>query len=303
MLAELKIHQLRYVLAIVDDGGFHAAARRLHRTQPALSMAIKELEQRLGQRLFEKGATLTPFGEYCVPRFRELMSQHDRLSRDIAAQADVQAGHIDIATVPSVASRVIPRLLTEFIAAYPNIQVSLHDGNSDFVRQLVGNGEVDLGITSLWQDDDALDFTPLMHDAIGVVCREDHRFAERKTLSWQDLQGESFIRNGTSRLLEDTAAAPLLAQSAFFISNMISLTAMLEAGIGITTLPRLAFAEEHRQLRFIPLEVPRVEREIGLLKLARRSLSPAAQAMKGFILERLVNPEVRTDPTCPHTIN
>ena len=75
MLPELKIQPLRYVLAIVDEGGFHAAARRLHRTQPAVSMAVRELEQRLGEPLFEKGskATLTPFGSYCLPRFRELI--------------------------------------------------------------------------------------------------------------------------------------------------------------------------------------------------------------------------------------
>ena len=90
MLPDLKIQPLRYVLAIVDHGGFHAAARQLHRSQPAVSMAVRELEARLGEALFEKGAqaSLTPFGEYCVPRFRELILQHDRLSRDLLAQVE-----------------------------------------------------------------------------------------------------------------------------------------------------------------------------------------------------------------------
>jgi len=64
---------------------------------------------------------------------------------------------------------------------------------------------------------------------------------------------------------------------------MISLTAMLEAGVGITTLPRLAFPQEHQRLRFIPLADPHVERQIGLLRRAGQSLSPAAQAMESFI--------------------
>ena len=68
---------------------------------------------------------------------------------------------------------------------------------------------------------------------------------------------------------------------------MISLTAMLVAGIGVTTLPRLAFAEEYERLRFIPLASPCVEREIGLLRMSRRSLSPAAKAMESFIIEEL----------------
>lgn len=289
MLPELKIQPLRCVLAIVDAGGFHAAARQLHRTQPAVSMAVRELEQRLGEPLFEKGgkATLTPFGSYCLPRFRELINQHDRLSRELVAQVEKQAGHLDMAAVPSVASRLMPRLLGDFIARYPNLRVSLQDGNAEFVGRMVAGGEVELGLTSLWQQDDDLTFTPLLRDAVGVVCRDDHPLADRDALSWEALQGQVLIRNGTSRLLEGTDAGPLLAESAFDISNMISLTAMLVAGIGITTLPRLAFPEEYERLRFISLVDPRVEREMGLLRPRHRSLSPAAQAMDAFIIETL----------------
>lgn len=289
MTPELKIQQMRYVLAIVDEGGFHAAARRLHRTQPALSLAIRDLEQRLGQALFEKGgkALLTPFGDYCLPRFRGLVAEHDRLAQELLQHAEQRRGRVDIATVPSVASRLMPRLLADFVTAYPDLQVSLHDGNADYVQRMVAAREVDLGITSLWQTDDAFAFTPLMHDAMGVVCRDDHPLADRQAVDWQELDGQTLIRNGTSRLLAGTEAESLLAQSAFYISNMISLTAMLEAGIGITTLPRLAFPEEYQRLRFIPLSAPHVEREIGVLKSARHSLSPAAQAMERFILDSL----------------
>ncbi|WP_227369407.1 LysR family transcriptional regulator [Halomonas sp. M20] len=294
MPPELKIQPLRYVLAIIDEGGFNAAARHLHRSQPALSMAIKELEQRLGQSLFEKSgkAQLTPFGLYCLPRFREFIAQHDRLSRELKAQIDKQAGHLDIAAVPSVASRLMPEILGKFIALYPDLKVSLQDGNAEFVRRQVTSGDADLGVGSVWsrqegQMEDELDFTPLLRDRVGVVCRTDHPLAERETLDWQELQRQVVIGNGTSRLLEGTEAAPLLEQNAYFVANMISLTAMLEAGVGVTTLPQLAFPKEHPRLRFIPFADPKVEREIGLLRPRKRSLSPAAQAMEAFIVTKL----------------
>lgn len=289
MLPELKITPLRYVLAVVDQGGFHAAARQVHRTQPALSMAIRELESRLGEALFERGnqATLTPFGAYCVPRFRELITQHDRLSRELVAQVAREAGHLDMAAVPSVASRLMPRLLADFVQRYPGIRVSLHDGNADYVREQVLAGEVDLGLSSLWEGDAALGFTPLMRDALGVVCRDDHPLAGRQAVHWRELMQESLIGNGTSRLLQGTDAAALLEHHTFYISNMISLTAMLVAGLGVTTLPKLAFPEEYERLRFIPLSEPRVEREIGLLQLAGRSLSPGARAMAEFVTQAL----------------
>ncbi|MDL2192735.1 LysR family transcriptional regulator [Cobetia sp. LC6] len=289
MVAELKITPLRYVLAVVDHGGFHAASRYLHRTQPALSMAIRELENRLGEALFEKGAkaTLTPYGSYCVPRFRELINQHDRLSRELQARAAREAGQLDMAVVPSVASRLMPKLLSEFVSRYPGIKVGLHDGNADFVREQVISGQVDIGITSLWGVEEELLFHPLFHDEVGVVCRDDHPFAERQTLTWQALETESLIGNGTSRLLQGTAAESLLEMHALYISNMISLTATLVAGMGITTLPRLAFPQEYERLRFIELAEPRVSREVGLIRRKGASLSPAAQAMESFIIESL----------------
>jgi len=289
MMPDLKIQQLRYVITVVEEGSFHGAARRLHRTQPALSMAVRELEHRLGQNLFERGSKtrLTPFGDYCIPRFRDLVGQHDRMVKDVANHAEGTQGHIHIATVPSVASRIMPALLAEFIGRYPDIKISLHDENAHYVCQMVAHGEVDLGVSSLWQSEEDLEYTHLFEDKIGVVCRQDHPFASLKTLDWRSLQGEKLIRNGTSRLLMSTAAAELVENSAFYISNMISLIAMLEAGAGITTLPRLAFPEHNANLRFIPLHDPEVVRRIGLVKAANRTLAPAAQAMQAFLLEKL----------------
>ena len=290
MLPELKLQPLRCVLAIIDQGGFHAAAKHLHRSQPAVSMAVGELESRLGQALFEKGsgkAQLTPFGQWCEPRFRELVAHHDRLSRGVLAMASHQAGRVDIAAVPSVASRLMPAILASFVVDYPGIEISLHDGNSDLVRRMVIKGEVEIGITSLWQAEEGLDFMPLLHDAVGVVCRDDHPLARRDRLHWRELSGHALIRNGTSRLLEGSPAAGLLAHSTLYVSNMISLTAMLEAGIGLTTLPHLAFQEEHSRLRFIALAEPLLERQIGLLCRSQVSLSPAASAMRHHVRAHL----------------
>lgn len=290
MLPELKLAPMRYVLAILDTGGFHAAAKQLHRSQPAISMAVRDLEERLGQPLFEKSggkAQLTPFGHWCEPRFRELVSHHDRVCLDALAIARQQRGRVDIAAVPSVASRLMPALLAGFLERYPGIDISLQDGHSERVNDMVLKGEVELGITSLWLPDNTLSFEPLLHDDIGVVCRDDHPLAQQPTLHWRALTPYTLIRNGTSRLLEGSPAAELLTHSTLYISNMISLTAMLEAGIGVTTLPRLAFQEEHERLRFIPLAPPHLERRIGLLRRAGQSLSPAADAMYDYLFQQL----------------
>ena len=196
-------------------------------------------------------------------------------------------GRVTLATVPSVASRLMPEFLAAFIAEYPNININLHDENAEFVCRMVANGEVDLGISSVWTQDERLGYTHLFEDNIGVVLHRDHWLAGRESVQWQELKDERFIANGTSRLLKNTAAARLVDHNDFYISNMISLLAMLEAGSGITTLPRLAFPVDNLKLRFVPMSEPKLIRQIGIIKLANRSLSPSAQALESVILKRL----------------
>ena len=77
-----------------------------------------------------------------------------------------------------------------------------------------------------------------------------------------------------------------MKNSQFFVSNMLSLIALLEAGIGISTLPRFAFPQDNKKLIFIPLSNPQVIRDIGMVYLENKSLSPAAQALHDYILEK-----------------
>ncbi|MQG93530.1 LysR family transcriptional regulator [Pseudomonas sp. MN1F] len=287
MLPELKIAQLRYFLLVAEHKSFHAAARQAFRTQPAISLAVRELEQKLGQALIEKGGgrvELTPFGAHCLPLFRGLIEHHDRIAREATLLARHEIGQVSIATVPSVASRMLPGPLARFVAEHPNVQVSIQDGTAERVQQLLAQGQVDFAISSLWLEDEQLDFAPIVNDQVGVVCRADHPLAQAgDALHWSQLQGVPMVRNGTSQLLAGTEAECLLEHSRLFVSNMISLIAMLEEGVGISTLPYLAFPLENDKLAFVPLVEPKVERHIGMLTRKGRSLSPAAAALLAFL--------------------
>ncbi|MNQ78322.1 HTH-type transcriptional regulator GltC [compost metagenome] len=290
MLPDLKIVQLRHFVWVAELQGFHAAAERAHRTQPAISLSIRDLEGKLGQALFEKRNArvtkpeLTPFGVQFLAYAKELIEHHDRVVRDMSLIAQYKSGHLRIASVPSIASRLLPDILTRFIGDATDLHVSLFDDNSEAVLSMVENQQVDFGISSLWEPESDIRFIPIWEDSIGVVCHQDHPLAAEEQLGWQQLRGERLIANGTSRLLAGTRAEELVADSQFYISNMISLLAMIEAGMGITTLPRFAFPAEPGQLRFIPLADPLVTRDIGIVRLANRSLPVAAHALYEFIL-------------------
>ncbi|SEO78725.1 LysR substrate-binding domain-containing protein [Aquisalimonas asiatica] len=287
-MIDLKVSQIRYFLLVAEHGGFHAAAEHAHRTQPAISQAVRELERKLGEPLLEKGGKvqLTPYGEQAMPMLQGLVDHHDRVGEELQRLAHHEVGLLHIATVPSVASRLLPGLLEAFIRDHPGLDVTVQDGSADSVMALVKARQVDFGITSALGPLEEFRVEPVYHDRIGVVFRDDHPLATATgALAWEALRPYKLIRNGTSRLLEHTEAAPLLAGSQLYVSNMISLLALLEAGMGITTLPRLALPPDHPRLRFRPLGRPQVEREISIVRPARRSLSPAAALLERAVLE------------------
>jgi DNA-binding transcriptional LysR family regulator len=292
-LPEFKIAQLRHFVWVSELKGFHSAAEKACRTQPAISLSIRDLENKLGTVLFEKrnaktsNTELTSFGQCFLPKAKELIAHHDNVALDMALMSEHKTGHLRLASVPSIACRVLPELLSKFIADVPELHISFYDDTSEAVLRKVEKQQVDIGIASLSHEHEHIDitFTPIWEDQLGVVCRSDHSLAQASEIHWKELRKQRLIRNGTSRLLEDTEAEPLLSNSQFLISNMLSLIAMLEEGLGITTLPWFAFPKNNNKLRFIPLTSPKVVRHIGIAQLKNKSLSPAAEALANFILK------------------
>jgi DNA-binding transcriptional LysR family regulator len=287
----IKLQQLNHFVMVVEEGGFRAASNRANRSQAALSTSIKELEKILGQPLFESGnkLTLTPFGQICLPKIMQFLNAYSALDNDLRAAAAGQQGRVRIASVPSVAAKLIPSVLAAFCEKYPKVEVSLIDDNAAGVEARLLAGEVDLALgNSSNIEDDTLDFTPLLTDPIGVVCLRDNPIAAHSEgIKWQALLKQPFIRNGTCTLLEPTPARVLSQKALYSIENITSLFSVLELGIGITTLPKLAFPTNETRLIWIPLTDPPLKRQIGIFKLADRTISPQAQSFLDLCIQYL----------------
>jgi DNA-binding transcriptional LysR family regulator len=287
----IKLQQLNHFVMVVEEGGFRAASNRANRSQAALSTPIKELEKILGQPLFESGnkLTLTPFGQICLPKIMQFLNAYSALDNDLRAAAAGQQGRVRIASVPSVAAKLIPSVLAAFCEKYPKVEVSLIDDNAAGVEARLLAGEVDLALgNSSNIEDDTLDFTPLLTDPIGVVCLRDNPIAAHpEGIKWQALLKQPFIRNGTCTLLDPTPARVLSQKALYSIENITSLFSVLELGIGITTLPKLAFPTNETRLVWIPLTDPPIKRQIGIFKLADRTISPQAQSFLDLCIQYL----------------
>lgn len=293
----MKIQQLRHFLFVVEEGGFRAAANRANRTQAALSASIKELEKSLGQLLFETGnnAQLTSFGQTCLPKIEQFLNAYQILEEDLKASALGSKGKIRIASVPSLVTKLLPSVLVEYSKQYPDVEIVLIDDNAIGVANRLLAGEVDLALgncTSINQAD--IDFKPLLSDPIGVVCLKSSELnrlskqsknAEKQGLEWQQLIEQPFIYNGTCRLLENTPAEVLNRNARYTVENITSLFSLLRNDLGVTTLPRLAFPTNEPELVWLPLLEPPLTRQIGIFKLANKTISPAAQAFYELCIE------------------
>ena len=297
----MKLQQLRHFLFVVEEGGFRAAADRANRSQAALSASIKELEKILGQRLFEGGnkATLTPFGETCLPKIEQFMTVYQALEEDLKGAAAGDKGKIRIASVPSLVTKLLPSVLVEYSKKYPDIEIVLIDDNSVGVANRLLAGEIDLALGNCTSIDQAdIDFTLLISDPIGVVCLKINslnqpakplRNQRKKGLKWQQLVTQPFIYNGTCRLLENTPAEVLNRNARYTVENITSLFSLLRNDLGITTLPKLAFPSNEPELVWLDLLEPALDRQIGIFKLANKTVSPPAQAFYELCIEYVQN--------------
>jgi DNA-binding transcriptional LysR family regulator len=285
---DCKQTHLRCFVTVAELGSVSAAAEQLHRTPSAISMTLGNLEAQLGRPLFEAGSKtrLTPFGAYVFETAREQLMQFERSMESIRAYARNDFGRVDIAAVPSFATHHLPGSLADFIGRYPQVELSIRDDSSANINRLVEQGKIDVGIASPAQDSAAVQCRPLLSDPLGVVCSRSHPLAGlQRPLTWNDLRGHRFIANGTCAQIRAAEFQAVLASSDMDVQNTTSLLALVGAGFGVTTLPRMAVPAGRRDVVFKKTAYRGLQRTIGIVTSARRSLTPAAAAFADVLEE------------------
>jgi DNA-binding transcriptional LysR family regulator len=292
------LRQLRAFHAVYQLGKLSAAAERMAVTQSAVSVLIRQMEQGLGVRLFDRTTrSLQP-----TAAAREAAATAERILRDVdslgAGLRDLTAlrrGRVAIAVTPTLGEILLPRVLPRFAAAHPEIRVLVDDCAPDqFVARVLGE-HVDLGIGTPERAAADVDTRTLLRDHLALVCRTDHPLARQASVRWAALAGQPVItvRPGYGiRPLVDAAAARAgvqleVANEVSFLSTAVWMTA---CGQGVSIMPS-AYARHagDRTLAVLPLAAPRVSRDVSLVTKRGRSLSPAAERFIAVLRESLAS--------------
>lgn len=263
----IRLEALRAFVEVADHGNIKDASEKLYRTPSALSMTLKQIEDRLGCPLFEtdRKSNLTDMGRFLYAQAVVLLRDYDRAMERIEAQSKARSGRLRIASVPSVATILLPPFLQVFLHSRPDLDIDLVDTDSTDVRLLVETGQVDLGIAGTGPDLPGLVCEPIFRDPFKLVCRSDSPLSTKGgVLDWQDLADHPLIINEATRALPSVEFQRLARDARFSVRNVTSLLAMVSAGMGITLLPALATVNLPAILTARPLRDPACLRTVGI---------------------------------------
>lgn len=290
----VTLRQLRAFVLVAEHNSFTKAAELLMLTQSALSGLIKELEQTLDIKLFDRTTRkmhLSDAGVRLLPQARRILNEVAVLGEKVDGLKSLQQGHIRLAVSQQLAASAMPQFIAKFCEQYPDIQVTLMDCSVDEVVSAVENLTIDLGIAPERRHSDDVEAHTLFESPFYLVLPKHHPLAKRKQIQWEDLLTEKLITlNGPFIKALQTELPAEISDRIFdpdyevnFLSTALGMT---KQGLGVT-LCLLYTAEWVHQNGLImrPLHNPVVERKFLLYTHKDRSLSPAAIAFQKFVLK------------------
>jgi DNA-binding transcriptional LysR family regulator len=284
----MEIRQLRAFVAIAESGTFTAAAQRVHVTQAAISMQIRQLENELGAKLFIRAprrVILTEAGEHLLQRARLILREHDAAQDEIAELVGAERGRLRIGSSSAmVATETLPKILRELRKQHTMAEVTVGSGTSEALVQQILAGELDLAFVSLPVEARGIQTERLDEDQLVAIASPRHRLAKQRTVSAYTLAGEKLIlgeRGGNTRRLIDQffAQAGVTLNVAMELSRQAAIRRMVEEDMGVGIVPFQSAGEEVEKGRLVRwwIEGAQINWELGIARLSGGYESPIMQ--------------------------
>jgi DNA-binding transcriptional LysR family regulator len=278
------IRHIRAFLCVARLNSFTKSALELHISQPALTVQIRQLEEWLGVRLFDRNkrqVALTPVGRDLLPLLEQVLTDLEAVMNAGRELAGIKRGTVSIASIPSVAANLLPSAILRFREEHTGINVRVSDVIAEQITQLVKQGTVDFGISSNLGPDKELEIEDLLSDQLCVLFPEEHYLANNPEPTLRDVavwplilaSRGTCVRTLVDRAIEKEELEISLSCEASYMTTAI---AMVRAGLGVSILPASAMRSACKGIRMMPIRDPELIRTIGIVRKRNRTLSPAA---------------------------
>jgi len=281
----LEIRQLKAFVAIAETGTFTAAALRVHVTQAAISMQIRQLENEVGAKLFVRAprhVILTEAGEHLLHRARQILREHDAAIEEIAELAGAERGRLRIGSASAmVLTDPLPKILKDIRTRHPRAEVTVMSGTSESLVEQILAGELDLAFVSLPVEARGIQTERLGEDQLVAIASPRHRLGKQRTISAYTLAGEKLIlgeRGGNTRRLIDQffAQAGVHLSVTMELSRQAAIKKMVEEDMGVGIVPLQSVREEVEKGRLVRwwIEGAQINWELGIARLSSGYESP-----------------------------
>jgi DNA-binding transcriptional LysR family regulator len=283
----MDINQLEVFLAVAQEKSFSRAAETLHRTQPAISQAIRRLETELGEPLFDrssKDGTLTAAGRVLLDFSQQMLNLRHHAHSAIRELRDLSRGKLSLGANEYTVMSLLP-LIPIFRARHPHIKIEVKRSLASRIpSEIIGRG-VEIGVVTFKPNDPAIKSLALSADEIALIVAPNHPLAAKQTVSVRELGAEAFIahnvpspyREKVIRTFEKNRTPLNISME---MPTIESIKRLVEQGMGIALVPRLAAQIEidRRQLAGLVVKEMKLERRLHLIYRKGATLSHAAKA-------------------------
>lgn len=283
----VSLPQLKAFAAVARQKSFTRAAAELGLTQSAISRSVRELEEEIDQRLFDRTTRqveLTDAGEHLSQRICHLIEEVEQTLRESHGTGKPCQGTVQIATDPVLSSMSVPMWVASCRTAWPGIGITLRDRSHECVLQSVRSGEVDFGIASNPVACDDLYCEPLYMDPLHAVLPAGHPLAARESLGWGELADASVLsldhNSGVQPAVERALGTYHVRPGSLqLLGHFAAIFGMVAMGLGIGVVPaRAQMAGIGPAAVLRPLR-PQVSNNVMLVRRKARSLKPNAAAI------------------------
>lgn len=305
----MELWQLEVFNAVSEEKSFSRAGQRLGRTQPAISSAIKLLEDELGERLFDrlgKSVRLTAAGELLTEYAKRLLRIREEAVLAVGELRGLNRGTLRLGANETTCLYVLPEVLAAFKQAYPQVQIDIHRAITRSITERVIDGTLDFGIVTLPIKNSRLEALTIHRDELALIVGPGHSLSSRRSVRMSDLEDEPFILHkiGTTtreRLVKHFREGGVKMKVTMELASIETIKRFVSIGMGISIVPRLCISKEIEEgsLTAVSIRDARFKRKLGLIYIKGRYQSQAARAFLAMISAK--QPAVKARPIAPQT--
>jgi DNA-binding transcriptional LysR family regulator len=243
----VKLHHLRYFVAVAEELHFRRAAARLHMSQPPLSDAIAELEAAVGAPLLERSrrrVALTPAGEVLLRDARSVLAGLERALETARRIGTGQTGRLRVSFVGSAVYGLVPDIVRAFTLQRPDVEMQLQERSTTEQLAALAAGELDVGFLRPPVDDDGLDSETILREPTVAALPEGHPLARLERIPIARLSEEPFVlfprdqapgmHDAITSALAEGGRLPRIVQE---VPEMQTIVGLVASGMGVSLVP------------------------------------------------------------------